>query len=133
MCLARKVRDRELLVPKVVNYSVFSIFGLKSALKGLTETMTITLCFKYCSSHFYATPTTFLQVYLLLSATLLGRQCTDISYSAQFDLETLEDVFHTGVASVVADYKISSDMAGVLLVIARALLHKVKGQHVAGT
>ena len=65
------------------------------------------------------------QIYLLLAATMLGRQCMDISYSARFDMETLEDVFHIGDLSVMMEYTLSGDMTCVLLVLARALLHKV--------
>ena len=46
MCLARKARDRGvyLIVPRVVNYSVFLIFKFKSTSKGLMHNATTTTC-----------------------------------------------------------------------------------------
>lgn len=65
------------------------------------------------------------QIYLLLSANMLGRQCTDIPFSARFDMETLEEVFSIGDPVLMAEYRVSGDAACLLLTIARALLHKV--------
>ncbi len=57
---------------------------------------------------------------------MLRGQCTSISYTAKFDLETLEEVFDIkGPKS--KHYSPSADIAIVLLVIGRALLHKVSG------
>ena len=66
------------------------------------------------------------QIYLLLSANLLGQQCTDIPFNARFDMETLEEVFNIGDQVVMAEYKVSGDAAYVLLTVARTLLHKVR-------
>lgn len=65
------------------------------------------------------------QIYLLLSANMLGRQCTDIPYTARFDMETLEEVFNIGDQGVMAEYCVSGDAACILLTVARTLLHKV--------
>ena len=65
------------------------------------------------------------QIYLLLSANMLGRQCTDIPFNARFDMETLEDVFQLGDQTVMVDYRVSGDATCILLAVARALLHKV--------
>ncbi len=65
------------------------------------------------------------QIYLLLSANMLGRQCTDIPFNARFDMETLEEVFSIGDQGVMAEYRVSGDAAYILLAVARALLHKV--------
>ena len=70
------------------------------------------------------------QVYLLLSANMLGQQCIDIPFSARFDMETLEEVFSIGDVGVMSNYKISGNAACILLTVARALLHKVRcGQY----
>ena len=65
------------------------------------------------------------QLYLLLSANMLGCQCTDIPFNARFDMETLEEVFSIGDPGVMAEYKVSGEAACVLLTMARTLLHKV--------
>ena len=64
-------------------------------------------------------------------ANLLGRSCTDIPYSAQFNVETLEDLFDIGGSDQKAHKKkkkkskMSGDAAYVLLAMSRALLHQV--------
>ena len=66
------------------------------------------------------------QIYLLLSASLLGCQCTDIPFNARFDMETLEEVFRIGEMAVVGEYRVCGEAACVLLTVARTLLHKVR-------
>ena len=66
------------------------------------------------------------QVYLLMVTNLLGKTCIDIPYSAQFDTETLEELFHiVDTSSMAQQFKISGDAAHVLLAITRSLLHQV--------
>lgn len=77
-------------------------------------------------SHLLPNHSNLSQIYLLLSANMLGRQCTDIPFNAQFNMETLEEVFNVGDQRVMAEYRISGDAACILLTVARALLHKVR-------
>ena len=65
------------------------------------------------------------QVYLLMVAILLGRTCTDIPFSANFDLEALDLIFQVGSSSRMEQAKICPDAAYVLLAMARALVHQV--------
>jgi len=66
------------------------------------------------------------QVYLLMVAILLGRTCTDIPFSASFDLETLDSIFQLGNSSqMVQQAKICPDAAYVLLAMIRVLIHQV--------
>ena len=66
------------------------------------------------------------QIYLLLSASMLGQPCTGIPFNARFDMETLEEVFSVGNQRLMASYRVSAESACVLLAVARALLHKVR-------
>ena len=75
------------------------------------------------------------QVYLLMVSNLLCRPCSDIPYSAKFNLETLEDLFELGESGGKARKKkkkrqMSGDAAQVLLAMSRALLHEVCVKHV---
>ena len=65
------------------------------------------------------------QVFLLMVAILLGRTCTDIPFSANFDLEALDLIFQVGSSSRMEQAKICPDAAYVLLAMARALVHQV--------
>ena len=66
------------------------------------------------------------QVYFLMVAILLGRTCTDIPFSASFDLETLDSIFQLGNSSqTVQQAKICPDAVYVLLAMIRVLIHQV--------
>jgi len=57
---------------------------------------------------------------------LLGRTCTDIPFSASFDLETLDSIFQLGNSSqMVQQTKICPGAAYVLLAMIRVLIHQV--------
>ena len=63
-------------------------------------------------------------------SNLLCRPCSDIPYSAKFNLETLEDLFELGDGGGKSKKKkkkrqMSGDAAQVLLAMSRALLHEV--------
>ena len=67
------------------------------------------------------------QVYLLMVAILLGRTCTNIPFSASFDLETLDSIFQLGYSSqMIQQAKIFPDAASVLLTMTRVLIHQVR-------
>ena len=71
-------------------------------------------------NHFHSS-----QVFLLLIAFLLGHPGLTISYSASFDMETLDNVFQVGNTAVMSSVRLCPDAAFVLLTMARVLLHQV--------
>jgi len=57
---------------------------------------------------------------------LLGRTCTDIPFSASFDLETLDSILQLGNSSqMVQQVQICPDAVYVLLAMIRVLIHQV--------
>lgn len=63
-------------------------------------------------------------------SNLLCRSCTDVPYSAEFNVETLEELFEFDDEKVKSKKKkkrsqISGDAAHVLLAMSRFLLHEV--------
>ena len=60
-------------------------------------------------------------------ALLLGAPASEIPFSAKFDPETLDSLFHisSDLKKVESNVKLCADAAYVLLAMARSLLHKV--------
>ncbi len=63
-------------------------------------------------------------------SNLLCRPCTDIPFSANFNVETVDDLFEFDEGQLKAKKKkkrsqVSGDAAHVLLAMSRALLHEV--------
>ena len=66
------------------------------------------------------------QVFLLVFAILLGNSGNDIPFSASFDLEALDSIFHVGsLLQSGQQVRLCPDAAYILLAMTRVLLHQV--------
>lgn len=67
------------------------------------------------------------QVFLLMIAILLGRSGSDIPFSANFDLECFDSVFHiSSMLQMGRPMTLCPDAVHVLLAMTRAILHQVR-------